>query len=424
MRFFLFFFGFGSVLVFVGFLLWVSYHLRPETEIFYPEPARTSWNFQSIDTMKYSRDLSREKLHDPAFEAVIERQTKAIAEVGATHIGIATPYDAEFLPMLRRWVEAARRHNLSIWFRGNWSGWEGWFEYPRISREEHLAKTQAFIGAHSDLFADGDVFSACPECENGGPGDPRRTGDVAGYRRFLVAEYQMMEQAFADIRKNVRTNFFSMNGDVARLIMDEATTRSLGGLVTIDHYVKTPEALAKDVQEIAEKSKGQVILGEWGYPIPDIHGSSTGAEQAQWMKKALELLEEVTALAGMNYWLAVGGSTEIWTATGTSREGAEVLSSFYKPKVVYGFVRDELGQTLSGATVHVGGTTTRTDQHGYFVLRYPSQAESQVLIEAPGFFPKEYPLDQNHQKVEAILPKQEKDWKFRILEFFQHQRDG
>ena len=37
------------------------------------------WTFQSIDTMKYSRDISREKLTDPSFNTDIDEQIKNIA---------------------------------------------------------------------------------------------------------------------------------------------------------------------------------------------------------------------------------------------------------------------------------------------------------------------------------------------------------
>ena len=36
------------------------------------------WKFESIDTMKYSRDLAREKLSQPLFNLVIDRQMKDI----------------------------------------------------------------------------------------------------------------------------------------------------------------------------------------------------------------------------------------------------------------------------------------------------------------------------------------------------------
>ena len=142
----------------------------------------TWWKIQSIDTMKYSRDKAREKLADPSFDAIIEMQIRDIAQTGATHVAIGTPYDNEFLPFLKRWVDTARKYNLKIWFRGNFSGWEGWFDYPPISREEHLKLTEKFIKENNNLFKDGDIFISCPECENGGPGDPRQTNDIEGHR--------------------------------------------------------------------------------------------------------------------------------------------------------------------------------------------------------------------------------------------------
>src|SRR3989344_5428418 len=99
------------------------------------------WEIQSIDTVKYSRDLAREKAKDSSFDEVIDTQVRLIAETGATH------------------------------------------------------------------FEEGDIFSSCTECENGGPGDPRRSGDVAGHRNFLTEEYKITNDAFRKIGKNVRSNF-------------------------------------------------------------------------------------------------------------------------------------------------------------------------------------------------------------------------
>ena len=141
------FFILGIVFIFVAFTLLNSAPNNAQ------EPA-TWWKFQSIDTMKSSRDLAREKLNDSSYDIEIEKQVSEIAATGATHIAIATPYDDEFYPILKRWVSAARSHNLNIWFRGNWSGWEGWFEYPKINRDEHIEKTREFILKHKEIFED------------------------------------------------------------------------------------------------------------------------------------------------------------------------------------------------------------------------------------------------------------------------------
>src|SRR5690554_3348505 len=79
------------------------------------------WEIQSIDTMKISRDLAREKSEDETFDEIINHQVKLIAETGATHVAIGTPYDEEFIPYMEKWVDASRRYDLNVWFRGNFS---------------------------------------------------------------------------------------------------------------------------------------------------------------------------------------------------------------------------------------------------------------------------------------------------------------
>ncbi len=396
----------------IGLLFWASPQIQPEHVIYYPVPTGAEWTFQSIDTMKYSRDRAREGLSD----TVIEAQVGAIAKTGATHVAIATPYDDEFVPELSRWAEAARRHGLSVWFRGNWSGWEGWFGYPRISREEHLRKTEAFILGHPDLFEDGDAFSSCPECENGGAGDPRHTGDVVEYRKFLIAEYQAMTRAFQKIRKDVRASFFSMNGDVARLVMDRETTKALGGLVTIDHYVKTPEQLVKDMEEIALKSGGKIVLGEFGAPIPDIHGALSEQAQADWIGEVLRLLKRSDVVEGVSYWLSVGGSTEIWTDSGKPRKAVDVLTRYFHPRIVYGFVRDELGRAVAGAIVSAGTEEILTDKNGHYILKLSAEEAETVRIHREGFLGYEERISDGMTELNVTLIKEGKDWRFRLLE--------
>lgn len=306
-------------------LLVFLFGFRKETPLISP-----SWpRFLSIDTMKYSRDLSREKLGDTLFDSVIDIQVKNIANTGATHVAIATPYDEEFYPMLKRWVLAARKYNLKVWFRGNWSGWEGWFDYPKITRAEHTRKIEEFITKHKDIFIDGDIFTACPECENGGPGDPRQTGDIAGFRKFLINEYNVTKSLFKIINKNVGSNFNSMNGDVARAVMDKQTTSALNGIVTIDHYVATPEKLLSDIREISRTSGGKIVLGEFGAPIPDINGDMDESEQAAWISKALRLLLSSETVVGINYWTNIGSSTALWNEDNTPKAAVGVIRSIF-----------------------------------------------------------------------------------------------
>lgn len=363
------------------------------------------WEVQAIDTMKYSRDEARQTLGGiSSYTARINSQMERIASLGTTHVSIATPYDAEFLPVLRAWVKSARDHNLNVWFRGNWAGWEGWFGYQRITREQHKEKTRVFLTENADLFEDGDIFSACPECENGGPGDPRMKNDAVGFRRFLLDEYSMTKQAFERMNKQVRSNLSSMNGDVARLIMDTETTKALDGVVTMDHYVLSPEKLINDVNTMAEASQGLVMMGEIGAPIPDIHGDMTQEEQAKWMDSALSKLATHSAVLGVNYWVSFGGSTKLWEDDGTPREVTSVIRHYFQPHVLTGRVLSVSGTPIAGVSVRTPHRTSISNSDGMFFLVYRSDQE-RAMLQKEGFETQEIPLTLDHEHVTVTLQK-------------------
>jgi len=408
-------------LIFIALVIFfISFASLVKKKTFLPVSNQSSswWEVQSIDTMKYSRDLAREKLNDPGFDAIIDEQVKNISQTGATHVAIATPYDEEFLPYLWRWVAAARKYKLNVWFRGNWSGWEQWFGYTGISREEHNQKTQEFILQNKSLFADGDIFTPCPEAENGGPGDPRITGDVNGHRRFLIQEYQVTQKAFAKIGKKVRSNFNSMNGDVARLIMDKETTKALDGVVVIDHYVSTPKILAKDIKDMASQSSGKVVLGEFGAPIGDIHGAMSEQEQAQWLNEALEEVTKIPQVIGLNYWTNMGSSTRLWESDGKARKAVGILYSFYTPQALSGTVKNQLDQPVSGAKISSFPGNTVTDGQGKFKLSYRI-SKPELEVEAEGFVGQKVRLDESFSEVEIILVKEHEGFFFKIRKFLQ-----
>lgn len=374
------------------------------------------WEFQAIDTMKYSRDTAREKLSDPSFDLVIDRQIAAIKETGATHVGIATPYDEEFYPFLKRWVDSARKHGLKVWFRGNMSGWEGWFEYPKIDRATHTRQVVSFIKNHPELFEDGDAFSSCPECENGGPGDPRLNGDPEGHKRFLIDEYNATTKAFDEIGKDVESKYHSMNGDVARLIMDDQTTKAMGNAVVVDHYVKTPEQLAEDIVEYSNNGEHDVILGEFGAPIPDIHGKYSQEQQAQWIDEALSRFVLIPNLTGLSYWTNVGGSTELWDGSGKARLAVDTIKKYFSPSYVHLSVKNDIGQTVTNAKVY---TLNRLISGENGVYEVPVVSESQtVVIEADGYKDSELTLSLHSDAETVRLAKEYQDFWYKVQKLF------
>ena len=389
----------------------------PSIVIAQDEPVRPIfWEIESVDAMKYSRDVAREKLSDKAYDVIIENQVKVIADSGATHIAIGTPYDAEFLPFLKRWVEAARRHNLNVWFRGNWSGWEGWFEYPKISRTQHIAKTKEFILKNRSLFKDGDVFVACPECENGGPGDPRNNGDLKGHRDFLIDEHEMMEDAFNEIGKDVMFNINSMNGDVARLVMDKETTKSLGGIIAIDHYVKTKEKLVNDIKQLASDGEAKIVLAEFGAPIPDIHGNLNETAQAKWIYEALNEVAKLPEVVGVNYWVGFGGSTSLWNPqTYVPKLGATVLSTAFNPPTVSGTLKDELDRPITKARIKNEYGETLSDSNGKFVLPYLEETGRTVYIYADNHHDMITTISKDEEGKIITLERSKPTFGYRIL---------
>lgn len=378
---------------------------------------KTWWEVQSIDTVKYSRDVAREKAKDLTFDQTIDKQVSLIAATGATHIAIGTPYDKEFLPFMKRWIAAARKNGLKVWFRGNLAGWEGWFGYPKITREQHIEGIRELILSNGDIFEDGDIFSACPECENGGPGDPRHTGDVVGHRAFLVEEYKSTNDAFRRVGKNVRANFTPMNGDVARLVMDKETTKALGGIVVMDHYVATPQMLISDINKLAESSGGKVVLGEFGAPIPDIHGNMSQAQQAEWIEEALGQLLSLDSVRGLNYWVSFGGTTSLWESSGNPKRVVEVIKKYFSPNSLSIRVVDEIEKPIEFVRVQIGTRKTFSDENGYITLLFLDENET-VKLTKSGFVEYTGNIRELMGKENVTLKMSEETLIFKLLKYF------
>jgi hypothetical protein len=337
----------------------------------------------ALDTMKFSRDGARNKQVLSEIPILVSQA----ASIHPTHIAIGTPYDDEFIPVARAWVGEIRRHGKSVWFRGNFSKWEDWFDYGRFDDpNEHIKLTYNYIVNNPELFADGDIFTPVPEAENGGFGDPRFSADIKQkFFAFLPQSYASCNEAFAKIRKNVTCGYYSVNGDVAELFTRE-DVQKLGNLLVIDHYVKTPKELIDDARALHEATGADIILGEYGAPIPDIHGDLSQEEQADLIdENLLAIVQARDFIKGINYWTALGGSTQLFDGLTAPRKAAATVAKYYQPVKVEGTVLDHLGIPVKGARVRIDPfDQTTTNSLGTFTL-LTTPDFMQVEVEKDGY---------------------------------------
>lgn len=340
-----------------------------------PQSYAYPWNINSIDTMKLSRDSARNPQIDIGF------WVKKVASLHANYIAIDTPYDNEFTLVLTKWVQEARKNHLHVWFRGNFSGWEGWFGYPPITIQQHYQKTSEFITSHPDLFAEGDIFTPAPEPENGIIGDPRSSPEVAKeYKTFLVTSYDTCVKAFAMINKHVSCGYFSVNGDIALNILDQSTINSLGKVIVIDHYVPSTRAMTDEIEALNKKFHASIIIGEFGAPIDDITGPMDDTQQAAFVTSILDVVNRHASVIGFNYWVIEGGSTALVQEDGSNKPAASAIMNFYNPVTVTALVKDFKNKPAINKKIESTQGNVLTDKYGKFTISFPRGQDIHLII--------------------------------------------
>ena len=340
-----------------------------------------TWEVQSIDTMKTSRDQTLYKMNEREYDEQIEEEVRQIKNLGAIYVTVDGAYDEEYVSWLKRWVKTARQNNLRVWYRGNFSGWHGWFGPKNMSRQQHKVELKKFILNNSNLFEDGDIFTACPECEYGGPGNPLATKDYEGFRAFMIEEIDIMQESFDAIGKDVVYTYTSMNPDVAKQIVNNDLLKKLNNTVTLDYFFEDISVLSEGLDYFREKFPGiRFVIGEFGAPIPEINGSMSPNEKAEFIGSVMKYLYEQNDVIGVNYWVSTGGATELFDAELRPTKSAGIVGSYFSAKQISGVVRGSANQRLSGIAVSVSGENkfTKTDINGFY--RLPILDQSTTLI--------------------------------------------
>ncbi len=364
------------------------------------------WQITSVDTVKYSRDAAG----DANVLKKIPFFLKEAAKLHVTHVAIDTPYDERFYPVLKAWVDEARKNNLKVWFRGNFSGWEGWFGYQQFeSINQHNQLTNTFIAAHPDLFQDGDIFTPIPEPENGGPGDPRGSQDKTdSFNTMLVSSYNNCVTAFQKINKQVNCGYFSTNGDIAKDILTPSTVAQMGNIIVIDHYVDSPEGMQEEINALSQKfPQAKIVLGEFGAPIPDINGEMTESQQSNFIAKLLDVFyANRTKILGINYWTLAGGSTSLLRDDNSEKEAFTTIANYFFPSQLQGIVKDTAGNLLNNVLIYdkTGELIAITGNGGTFSVAVQKNATISLSIKATGYksFSEEIQVKGDHQKLQDI----------------------
>lgn len=385
-----------------------------------PVDAATLWHYQCIDTMKISRDKARGWTNTSDLDKHITWEMKTIKDMGANCVAIDTPYDEEFLPYMTKWASVARKYNLHVWFRGNFSGWEGWFDYPKNMKSSTLIqKTETFITKHPNLFADGDIFTPAPEAENGGDFNQVEPNAYGRYRIFLITEYQTATDAFRLIGKKVTVNWLSMNGGLARRMMDQKIIDSIDHLVTIDHYIKTPQEMTEYINYFTNNFHAKVVVGEFGAPIPDINGDMNAREQAAFVRSVFdELYKNKEHIEGVNYWDLYDGSTALINDDQTPREVVQVVKDYFTPAVVQGHVQNTLGESLGNIIVKINNKEeTVTDTNGNYTATIVANKPIMLTITGKNYgtvFSRIGGKNRETMTQNAVLQPKEMDIRYRI----------
>lgn len=311
---------FVAAVVYMSYMMFLRLNKYSTSKLNLSQPEIQSdgkhFNIRSVDTQVVSKHWKNVSTD------MVREQVTAIKTLGVNYVAIGTPYDQP--EDMHKWVSEIHAQGMHVWFRSHWLEWEGDNGAPaKMSPDEYLTKTAAFIEQNRELFQEGDSFTVAVEAEQAGVGPGKRFLNWEEYKKFLLLEVTTANDSFAKIGmdKKVYTNWLSMNGWVAQNVITPELAKQLG-LITIDHFspqsdtigtFDTPATIAntmsQDLDAMYLRLKVPLFLGEWGYQI---NQESTEDHQAAVAEAVLSKLVVKQYLVGMNYWVHMGHYSRIF----------------------------------------------------------------------------------------------------------------
>ncbi|MDO8658361.1 MAG: glycosyl hydrolase, partial [Candidatus Levybacteria bacterium] len=160
----------------------------------------------------------------------------------------------------------------------------------------------------------------------------------------------------------------------AKDVLDQKTFNTLDNVVSIDHYVSDPQNMADYVDYFSQKYHTKVLVSEFGAPIPDLNGSMTEKEQADFVNVVFEnLYKKSDNVIGVNYYVLSNGTTALLNDNYTPRQAFDIVTNYFTPAVVQGTVINTLGDPVKEVIVKTekGYSKTKTDSQGHYSLFIP-----------------------------------------------------
>lgn len=223
-----------------------------------------NWNVQSANPVDLSRNQSRYFFIDKTYKNKVLKELKEIKSSGANFVTISTPYNDEFVPVLKYWTTQAHKLKLKVWFNGGFAEWEGWFSYKKNkSISDILSEGKKFINNNSNLFEDGDAFTLMPQAEDGGPWNPVKQQEFINFKNFIVSEYELCANEFSRLGIEIKCNWIPINSDLAPNIIDDKTLNELDNLIVINRRSKTSTDLSKNLETIYSKFGANIMLSNF-----------------------------------------------------------------------------------------------------------------------------------------------------------------